>query len=199
MLFLLEILDFFKDYKTKISNVLQEEPGKEIYIFPIAYGICLWSQVLKGGFAGKDLGAIGLFFGMVVVGSIVGMFLYYVFPYVLLWVSKIFVKDAKYKDLQKGFAWSLAPFLVGLLSVLLELLLGGQKLYAGTLLVQNEVSFRVMILGFTLFIYYFVVIYFVIRFVKVISYILKIQWWKTLPIIMFSAMIIMLPLSLLRL
>ena len=198
MLFILEIIDFFRDYRTKITNVLQEESGKEIYIFPIAYGITLWSQILKAGKAGKDLGFFGLFTGMIIVGSIFGVFLYFIFPYILTWVSKIFTKTAKYKDLQKVFAWSLTPFIIGIFLTILELIIGGQRLYSGVAYGADELSFRTAIIGFISFASYIISMYFLVIFTKSLSHALKLKWWKALIIILLSAMILMFPTALLR-
>lgn len=198
MLFILEIIEFLRNPKEKIIGILKEESGKEIFIFPAAYGITLWSQLLKASRAGDTLGFFSLFSGLLLVGSIAGLFFYFAYPYVLTWVSKMFVKTGNYKDMQKIFAWSLTPFLIGALLTLVELILGGSKLYSSAVFNANDFGFIAIILSFILFASYFITIYFIVVFTKTLSSSLKIQWWKALIIIFTSTAVIMLPTFLLR-
>lgn len=192
MLFLLEIIEFLRDQKNKISDILKEDSGKEIYIFPIAYGITLWSQMLKASKAGDKLGFFSLLAGVLLIGSIAGLFLYFVYPYILTWVSKIFGKITNHKDMQKVFAWSLSPFIIGALLTILELLIGGKKIYS-SVPVSTEATFITMVLGFILFTSYVISMYFLVVFTKSLSYALNIKWWKALLIIFISTAILMLP------
>jgi len=135
---------------------------------------------------------------MVIVGSIVGVFLYFIFPYILTWVSRIFTKTAKYKDMQKVFAWSLTPFIIGVLLTFIELIFGGQKLYSGELFTSSAITFKAMIISFITFASYVISLYFTVVFTKTLSHVLKIKWWKALIVIFLSAMVLMFPTALLR-
>lgn len=197
MLFILEIIEFLRNQKEQIKEILKEDSGKEIYIFPIFYGITLWSQLLKSSKAGDTLDFFTILVGVLLVGTIAGLFFYFVYPYVLTWISKVFVKTANYKDIQKVFAWSLTPFLLGGVLTVIELIIGGTKLYSSNP-VSNELGFVNIVLGFIGFMSYFVTISFIIIFTKTLSYYLNIKWWKSLIIIFLSTIIIMIPTFLIR-
>ena len=192
MLFLLEILEFIKVQSSKIDEILKKDLDKSAFIFPVAYGISLWSQMLKSSGAGDSLGFSGLLIGILVTGSLVGMLIFYFFPFILSRVSKIFTEKGDFKSCQKIFAWCQSPFIISALLVIIEFLMGGQKIYTKAFINSNGMQ------GFVNASTTFISMFFAFLLIKSFSYVWQIKWWKSLIIIFLSAAITMLPTFLLH-
>lgn len=191
MSFILEILDFFKNRENKINQILKKEFDKRMLIFSIAYGISIWSQLAKASNSGKTLELTQLFMGLILGGAVMGLILVFVFPYLLSFVSKYFTKFSNFKDIQKVFAWCLAPFVIGSLLIIIELLVVGKSAYSGDVINSGFLS------RFESFIAYFnsfISIYFVSILTKSLSKLWKIHWSKALLILFITGLILVLSL-----
>lgn len=199
MPFLLEILDFFKNQKNKIDDVLKKDFEKKTLIFATAYGITLWAQMLKSAGAGDNLGFWGLFIGILITGSLVGLAIFYFFSFILSRIIEIFGIKFSYKSCQKVYVWCLSPFIISAILILIEFAIGGSNIYTKAFIsLPSNSGFIASFISILLFINTFISIFFIVTLTKVLSYVLKIKWWKTLLIIFISAMITMLPLFLLK-
>ncbi len=199
MPFLLEILDFFKNQKNKIDDVLKKDFEKKTLIFATAYGITLWAQMLKSAGAGDNLGFWGLFIGILITGSLVGLAIFYFFSFILSRIIEIFGIKFSYKSCQKVYIWCLSPFIISAILILIEFAIGGSNIYTKAFISSPSNSgFIASFISILLFINTFISIFFIVTLTKVLSYVLKIKWWKTLLIMFISAMITMLPLFLLK-
>lgn len=199
MLFLLEILDFFKNQKDKINDVLKRDFERKTLLFAIAYGITIWSQMLKTAGAGEKLGLLGLFIGILVTGSLVGLGIFYFFSFILSKVIEIFGLKFNYKSCQKLYIWCLSPFLISAVLTLVEFAIGGVKVYSKAFLTSPPKSgFLALFSSITSFTATFVSIFFVFTLTKLLSSTINCKWWKTLAILFISAAITMLPLFLIK-
>lgn len=199
MPFLLEIFDFFKNQKNKIDEVLKKDFERKTFIFAIAYGITIWSQMLKTGGAGDNLGIVGLLVGILITGSLVGLAVFYFFSFILSKVIEMFGLKFNYKSCQKVYSWCLSPFLISAILVLIEFAIGGATIYTKDFITSaNNSGFLASFISALTFINTFISIFFIVTFTKVLSYVLKTKWWKSLLFLFISAMITMLPLFLLK-
>lgn len=199
MPFLSEIFIFFKNPKNKIEVILEKDFEKKTLLFAIAYGITLWSQMLKSAGAGDTLGTLGLFIGILITGSLMGLVIFYFFSFILSKVFEVFKIEFSVKSCQKIYIWCLSPYVLSALLTLIEFAVGGSKIYTKEFLsgtVNNE-SINILI-SIVFFIKTFISIFFVVTFTKILSHILNIKWWKTLTILFISAMISTLPIFLLK-
>ena len=140
MPFLLEILDFFKNQKNKIDDVLKKDFEKKTLIFAIAFGITVWSQMLKAAGVGDNLGFLGLLIGILITSSLVGLGIFYFFSFILSRIIEIFGLKFSFKSCQKLYIWCLSPFLVSAILTLVEFAIGGVKVYTKNFLMSPPKS-----------------------------------------------------------
>lgn len=199
MLFILEILEFLKDPRDEIKEKLKVRTGKEIFIFPIAYGIFVWSDILKTSKVGDTSSAFGVLMNLIIIGALVGVALLYVYPYIITQVSKIFTPKGNYLDNKEVFAWCLSPFIIGALLIILEFFIGGKGLYSSSFPNDNNnLIFIKKFLSIIMFANVTISFYFTIIFTRTLAEVLQIKWWKSLIIIFISTSIIMFPLFLIK-
>lgn len=199
MSFLPEIFNFLKNPKNKIEEILEKDFEKKTLLFATAYGITLWSQMLKSAGAGDTLGTLGLFIGILITGSLIGLAIFYFFSFILSKVLEVFKIEFDVKSCQKIYIWCLSPYVISALLTLIEFAVGGSKIYTKEFLsgTVNGGTISVFI-SMVFFIKTFISIFFIVTFTKILSYTLNIKWWKTLTILFISAMISTLPIFLLK-
>lgn len=199
MSFLPEIFNFLKNPKNKIEEILEKDFEKKTLLFATAYGITLWSQMLKSAGAGDTLGTLGLFIGILITGSLIGLAIFYFFSFILSKVLEVFKIEFDVKSCQKIYIWCLSPYVISALLTLIEFAVGGSKIYTKEFLsgAVNGGTISVFI-SMVFFIKTFISIFFIVTFTKILSYTLNIKWWKTLTILFISAMISTLPIFLLK-
>ena len=164
MPFLLEILDFFKNQKNKIDDVLKKDFEKKTLIFATAYGITLWAQMLKSAGAGDNLGFWGLFIGILITGSLVGLAIFYFFSFILSRIIEIFGIKFSYKSCQKVYVWCLSPFIISAILILIEFAIGGSNIYTKAFISSSSNSgFIASFISILLFINTFISIFFIIK------------------------------------
>ena len=140
LLHLLNILEFLGNPRNKIKELIKEKSGKSIFIFPIFFGIFVWSDMLKSAKIGDKLESLQIFTSIVFVGSIIGVISYFVLPYVITQVSQLFTKESSYEINKKLFSWCLFPFIINALLVLLEFFIWGKNVYSSTFSTNTAVS-----------------------------------------------------------
>ena len=199
MPFLLEILDFFKNQKNKIDDVLKKDFEKKTLIFAIAFGITVWSQMLKAAGVGDNLGFLGLLIGILITSSLVGLGIFYFFSFILSRIIEIFGLKFSFKSCQKLYIWCLSPFLVSAILTLVEFAIGGVKVYTKNFLMSPpKPRFLGVFSSITSFSVTFISIFCVFILTKLLSNAINCRWWKSLAILIISDIVTMLPLFLLK-
>ena len=165
MSFLPEIFNFLKNPKNKIEEILEKDFEKKTLLFATAYGITLWSQMLKSAGAGDTLGTLGLFIGILITGSLIGLAIFYFFSFILSKVLEVFKIEFDVKSCQKIYIWCLSPYVISTLLTLIEFAVGGSKIYTKKFLSDavNGGTISVFI-SMVFFIKTFISIFFIVKF-----------------------------------
>ena len=198
MPFLLEILDFFKNQKNKIDDVLKKDFEKKTLIFAIAFGITVWSQMLKAAGVGDNLGFLGLLIGILITSSLVGLGIFYFFSFILSRIIELFGFLFCFQSCQNLYICCFSPFLVSAILTLVEFAIGGVKVYTKNFLMSPPKSgFLAVFSSITSFSVTFISIFCVFILTKLLSNAINCRWWKSLAILIISDIVTMLPLFLL--